>query len=1333
MLMNGNSTGNRMDTHSNDASNESPNCDALLNLTILDPAKYGWSVLGGIRNVCPPHENARRESTRLDYLAKKATQKNIKVLPTPTKQNQPTIEIAASNEDKVQPTKAPGESDVVKNDEVEDIQRNTQGNEISINKTQSTTASVTTASSSINSKYDFGSQYSVDIQVIHKPKSKRKPSKKISVEIIPFVQKQSTTDHPENSTVPESQQSTTWIQSKESIETTTTQTESSSSNTEEQNESLHPRAYHRGIEGEEPRNKTTGQLYNDVGITDTNYAWDVLPKDCIIPIRIQFPLSEPDEDYDIEQENSLTSVKQRRHEIRCKSPMLKTESQLRAKRESKEANLVTFQDTIQWDLSNPNTPTPIVYATNIGVEFGLPSLRILDLARSIQNQIDDFIRDYVIYHVPISAKDPYEEKRTKNGLQPVKYKHETKMHGGHCATNVATQYKLFDEVERHTHALEDSNQETNLAPDIQKPNRKKWEDKVIRPEKYDYDVIPIDKIPKHDFNSLGNDIDPVYVEEFLRRSKEEVVKIIRILSNGVIGKATDCNDRKCHWCRKSRKYCIQFACGIESHVLCDFHTSTRFGWRVKDAVDKKLNYCPICAMECTCHICFTKVKELASTFIKECKNQNLGPKDVSFDFILHCSRALSRLAKKKGALKSIGTSQGTKHAKDTKKKTTAPRILQINEQVPKIARDEFPNELSGNINLDPSLKDDYNTIFTPHGSTVIERENETVKVPPPKVHVGDENIDYCIICNQSGDVICCDKCPRSFHAECLSDINVDKLPDEWVCPRCTDDLSEQDEDIKFGYTVIDKLTKVYEIHKNEIGFVDNITILGQLFEICEGLIKADFGPTFEEPVDLKMVPSYKKFVKRPMDLGTIMRNIVEGVYAKYSSAHHLDMNGAETALQMDLIILHVLRDMEQIWYNCFIFNRPGSSFYRMGAVMKIRCSVMKRINIDSKLSNFVQLNYQSFVQNSEADLQNSLSHIIEKDWIPLSKHTIYNTAGNKGFNGNKKKKPVGIYDPDTKMVVKQYSSINIALSVHDFLVSLNHISGLKSSNHTLLRQCINASPDDPSIKLFGYRWMLMENIRSGSFRIDGDVATKGDEVNFSNDVLIANSEKIDSNTNMKNENHSKDTNEMSVCVANDDNDAENDKINGKVCERSEFVSMDQSVSVQTDQKEKKYCGENHKDETTSSNSYFNREPLSSTQQTIVEIPTKKRSLEEMNGSQTLICSPIKLARAKIGSLYENVRYSPRVQKNALSAAKEIICNQVITNAHTRIIAIDISSVAIVEEYDNVASAARNISQEELFNAIQKRILIDNILYICASEKDEIINAMRKAVQPLDDN
>jgi hypothetical protein len=515
----------------------------------------------------------------LEYLAKKEMQQQetkVSVLSPPkasSKQNQPTVTTVASNEDKHHSMNVPIENNTMTNKETEDTQR---GN--SVNKTQPMKPSTTAATTSNKSKYDFGPQYSVDIQVINKPKSKRKSSKKVSVEVLPFVQQQ---QEQQQSTIcqditvdPESEQSLTLTQSKGPMETTSVQAVSSISNVEDNDKSLHPRAYHRGIEGEEPRNKISGHLYNDVGITDTNYAWDILPNDCIIPIRIEFPLSEPDViDHEMAQGKDSSSVKGRSHERRCKSPMLHTQSQLQAKRESIEVDLVTFRDTIQWDLSNPNTPTPMVYATNIGVEFGLPSLRILDLSRSIQNQIDEFIRDYVIYHVPISAKDSYGEKRTKAGLQPVKYKNETKLHGGHCATNVATKFKLFDEVDRCTHALEDSTQEANSAVDSQKSNRKKREDKVIRPEKYDYDVTPVDKIPKHDFSSLGNDIDPLYSEECLRRSKEEVIKIIKILSNGVIGKATECCNRKCHYCRKARNYCIQFPCGIESHVICDFHTS----------------------------------------------------------------------------------------------------------------------------------------------------------------------------------------------------------------------------------------------------------------------------------------------------------------------------------------------------------------------------------------------------------------------------------------------------------------------------------------------------------------------------------------------------------------------------------------------------------------------------------------------------------------------------------------------------------------------------------------------------------------------------------------
>ena len=30
--------------------------EAMLNLALLDPPKWGWSAFGGITNVCTPHE-----------------------------------------------------------------------------------------------------------------------------------------------------------------------------------------------------------------------------------------------------------------------------------------------------------------------------------------------------------------------------------------------------------------------------------------------------------------------------------------------------------------------------------------------------------------------------------------------------------------------------------------------------------------------------------------------------------------------------------------------------------------------------------------------------------------------------------------------------------------------------------------------------------------------------------------------------------------------------------------------------------------------------------------------------------------------------------------------------------------------------------------------------------------------------------------------------------------------------------------------------------------------------------------------------------------------------
>ena len=58
----------------------------------------------------------------------------------------------------------------------------------------------------------------------------------------------------------------------------------------------------------------------------------------------------------------------------------------------------------------------------------------------------------------------------------------------------------------------------------------------------------------------------------------------------------------------------------------------------------------------------------------------------------------------------------------------------------------------------------------------------------------DHNKHYCNICKDGGELLCCDRCPRSFHPICLglTDEQVDALPEgDWYCPQCTHTLERQ--------------------------------------------------------------------------------------------------------------------------------------------------------------------------------------------------------------------------------------------------------------------------------------------------------------------------------------------------------------------------------------------------------------------------------------------------------------------------------------------------------------------------------------------------------------
>ena len=47
-----------------------------------------------------------------------------------------------------------------------------------------------------------------------------------------------------------------------------------------------------------------------------------------------------------------------------------------------------------------------------------------------------------------------------------------------------------------------------------------------------------------------------------------------------------------------------------------------------------------------------------------------------------------------------------------------------------------------------------------------------------------EHADFCYMCKDGGELLCCDICPLAYHLGCLVP-PMEVIPDgEWSCPRC---------------------------------------------------------------------------------------------------------------------------------------------------------------------------------------------------------------------------------------------------------------------------------------------------------------------------------------------------------------------------------------------------------------------------------------------------------------------------------------------------------------------------------------------------------------------
>ncbi|KAM3858547.1 chromodomain-helicase-DNA-binding protein 4a [Diretmus argenteus] len=71
-----------------------------------------------------------------------------------------------------------------------------------------------------------------------------------------------------------------------------------------------------------------------------------------------------------------------------------------------------------------------------------------------------------------------------------------------------------------------------------------------------------------------------------------------------------------------------------------------------------------------------------------------------------------------------------------------------------------------------------------------EAREETSDVEEDSGEVGepeedDHHMEFCRVCKDGGELLCCDSCPSSYHIHCLNP-PLPEIPNgEWICPRCT--------------------------------------------------------------------------------------------------------------------------------------------------------------------------------------------------------------------------------------------------------------------------------------------------------------------------------------------------------------------------------------------------------------------------------------------------------------------------------------------------------------------------------------------------------------------
>ncbi|XP_072128644.1 tripartite motif-containing protein 66 isoform X1 [Mobula birostris] len=186
----------------------------------------------------------------------------------------------------------------------------------------------------------------------------------------------------------------------------------------------------------------------------------------------------------------------------------------------------------------------------------------------------------------------------------------------------------------------------------------------------------------------------------------------------------------------------------------------------------------------------------------------------------------------------------------------------------------------------------------------------TSQATPNAASATDDNEDYCAVCLNGGELLCCDRCPKVFHLSCHVPSLLSFPMGEWLCTLCRNVVMPE---VEYD------CENTRHINENRgIRTLQGLSISDQ--RKCEKLTLHLYcyplSLPFHEPVS-PLARHYYQIIKRPMDLSTVRAKL-----QKKSPLHYYTPE-------------EFISDIQLMFMNCAKFNYPDSEVAQAGRSLEM--------------------------------------------------------------------------------------------------------------------------------------------------------------------------------------------------------------------------------------------------------------------------------------------------------------------------------------------------------------------------------------------------------------